>query len=330
MRESSSPAVSVIIPAYNSVPWVAETLDSVLAQTFKDFEVIVVDDGSTDETPAVVAGYGSRVRYLRQEHGGQPSARNAGIRAACGAYIAFLDADDLWLPEKLQLQMDLFSRHPDLAWVYSDVIVFNEGSGREAFKYSDVTKLYAGDILRPLLLFDFIASPTPVVKREVFGTVGYFDESPDLQNSEDWNMWLRIAAKYPVRFVERPLAKYRRHAASKSATASFEHAFQSRWTIIENAVARDPERLSDLREQALAGACLGMVGPMVRRGDRRGARRMLRRATSLVPWNFRILLCWLQALLPTAIVDWVPSVRKFRRWAFFRKDAPSPDPRRRD
>jgi glycosyltransferase involved in cell wall biosynthesis len=295
----------------------------VLAQTFLDFEVIVVDDGSSDETPEVVAGYGSRVRYLRKENGGAASARNVGIRAARGSYIAFVDADDLWLPEKLQLQMDLFSRHPDLAWVYSDVIVFDEESGQEVFKASDVIKLYAGDILRPLLLSNFIASPTPVIRRDVFGTVGYFDESPDLQGSEDWNLWLRIAAKYQVRFVERPLAKYRRRATSKTGTMPLQDAFRSRWTIIENAVARDPERLSDLREQALAEACLGMVGPMVRRGDRRGARRMLGRATRLVPCNFSILLHWLQALLPTAIVDWVPSVRRLRRCVFFRKDVRS-------
>jgi len=330
MGESSSPTVSVVIPAYNAAPWIAETLDSVLAQTFLDFEVIVVDDGSSDKTPEVVAGYGSRVRYLRKENGGAASARNVGIRAARGSYIAFVDADDLWLPEKLQLQMDLFSRHPDLAWVYSDAIVFDQESGQEAFKTSDVTKLYAGDILRPLLLFNFIASPTPVIRRDVLGTAGYFDELRDLHGSEDWNMWLWIAAKYQVRFVERPLAKYRRHATSMTGTMHLQSAFRSRWTIIENAVARDPERLSDLREQALAEVCLGMVGPMVRRGDRRGARRMLGRAARLVPCDFRILLYWLQALLPTAIVDWVPSVRKFRRWAFFRKDAPSPDPRRRD
>jgi glycosyltransferase involved in cell wall biosynthesis len=321
MGESSSPMVSVVIAAYSAARWIAETLDSVLAQTFQDFEVIVVDDGSTDETPEVVAGYGSRVRYLRQENGGQPSARNFGIRAVRGSYVAFLDADDLWLPEKLQLQMDLLSRHPNLAWVYSDAIVFDEESGQEVFRASDVTKLYAGDILRPLLLSNFIASPTPVIRRDVFDTVGYFDESPDLQFAEDWNMWLRIAAKYQVRFVERPLAKYRRHATSESATMSLQDAFQSAWTIVGNAVARDPERLSDLREQALARVCLGVVGPMVRRGDRRGARRMLGRAARLIPWDSRILLSWLQALLPTAIVDWVPSVRKLRRYVFFRKGA---------
>lgn len=318
MSESSSPTVSVVIAAYNAARWTAETLGSVLAQTFRNFEVIVVDDGSTDQTPEVVAGYKDRIRYLRKENAGAASARNVGIRAARGSYIAFVDADDLWLPEKLQLQMDLFSRHPDLAWVYSDAIVFDEESVQEVFRTSDVTKLYAGDILRPLLLFNFIASPTPVIRRDVFDTVGYFDESPGLQSGEDWNMWLRIAAKYRVEFVDRPLARYRRHRAGKSGSGDLKYTFRSRYTIVENAVARDPQRLSDLREQALARVCIGMVGPMVSRGDRRGARLMLGRAARLFPCDFRILLSWLQALLPTAIVDWVPSVRRLRRCEFFR------------
>ncbi|MGD1155383.1 MAG: glycosyltransferase [Terriglobia bacterium] len=310
MGEYSSPTVSVVIAAYNAARWIAETLDSVLAQTFRDFEVIVVDDGSTDQTPEAVAGYKDRIRYLRKENGGQPSARNVGIHAACGSYIAFVDADDLWLPEKLQLQMELFSRRPDLAWLHCDAIAFDGDTGQELYKASDLTKLYTGDILRPLLLGNFISSPTPVIRRDVFGAVGYFDESPDSQIGEDWDMWLRIAAKCRVEFVDRPLARYRCHRVSTMESTDLKYAFRSLWTIVENAVARDPERLSDLREQALARVCIRVAGPMVRRGDRRGARQMLGRAVRLFPWDLRILLYWLAALLPTAIVDWVLSVRR--------------------
>ncbi|MGO9273601.1 MAG: glycosyltransferase family 2 protein [Terriglobia bacterium] len=315
MNESSNPKVSVVIPAYNAARWIAGTLDSVLAQTFRNFEVIVVDDGSSDETPQVVAGYGSRVRYLRKENGGAASARNVGIHASGGPYIAFLDADDLWLPEKLQLQMDLFSRHPDLAWVYSDAMVFDGEAGQELHKYtiSDVTKLCTGDVLRALLLFNFIASPTPVIRRDVFDAVGYFNEASLMRGLEDWDMWLRIAAKYQVRSVDRPLARYRLHATSTTGAMDLADAFRTKCMIIESAVARDARRLSDLRECALASVCVGMAGPMVRRGDRRGARRMLGRAVRLFPWDVRILLYWLHALLPTAIVDEFPSVRRLLR-----------------
>ena len=313
MGQSSSPTVSVVIAAYNAARWIAETLDSVLAQTFRDFEVIVVDDGSSDQTPEIVAGYKDRIRYLRKENGGQPSARNVGIRAACGSYIAFVDADDLWLPKKLELQMELFCRRPDLAWVYSDAIAFDGDTGQELFRMGDLTKPRTGDILRPLLLRDFIPSPTPVIRRDVFGTVGYFDESPDLQIGEDWNMWLRIAAKCPVEFVDQPLARYRSHRASTMGSTDLRYAFRNHWTLVENAVARDPERLSDLRGQALAGVCIRAAGLMVRRGDRRGARQMLGRAVRLFPWDLRIPLYWLAAFLPTAVADWALSVRRLLR-----------------
>jgi glycosyltransferase involved in cell wall biosynthesis len=310
MSESSSPTVSVVIPAYNAARWIAETLDSVLAQTFRNFEVIVVDDGSTDQTSEVVAGYGDRIHYLRKENGGEGSARNVGIRAARGSYIAFLDADDLWLPEKLQLQMELLSRRPDLPWVYSDTIAFGGETGQDLLKMSDATKLCAGDILRPLLLADFITCQTPVIRRDVFGTVGYFDESPDLQAGEDRDMWLRIAAKYQVGFVDRPLAKHRNHATSQCATMDPQYEFRSRWKIIENAVARDPERLSDLREHALGNVCFDVARQMLRRGDRLGARQMLARGISLYPHDFKQMGYWLATWLPARIFN---PLMKFRR-----------------
>jgi glycosyltransferase involved in cell wall biosynthesis len=317
VNESSSPAVSVVIAAYNGARWIAETLDSVLAQTFRNFEVVVVDDGSSDETPSVVAGYGSRVRCLRRENGGQPSARNFGIRAARGLYIAFVDADDLWLPEKLQLQMELLSKHPDLAWVYSDAIVFDGENGKELYKISDVAHLYEGDILRPLLILDFIPSPTPVIRRDVFATVGYFDESPDLRIGEDWNMWLRIAAKYQVRFVNRPLAKYRAHSESMFESTDFQYAFRSTWKMIENAVARDPQKLSDLRERALAVMCVRTAGGMLKRGERQGARAMITRAMKLYPYDANSWAYWLGTFLPKPILNWLVAVRgRYRRLMF--------------
>jgi len=314
MSESSRPAVSVVIPAYNAARWIPETLDSVLAQTFRDFEVIVVDDGSTDQTPEVLAGYGDRIHCLPKVNGGASSARNMGIRAARGSYIAFVDADDLWLPEKLQLQMELLARHPDLAWVYSDAIVFDGKNGQELCKISDATKLYDGDILRPLLLRDFIASPTPVIRRDVFDTVGFFDESPDLQLGEDWNMLLRIAAKFQVRFVERPLAKYRIHTGSRGALMDLQQFFQNKWTIIENAVVRDRQRLSDLRERALAIMCVGHAGLMLRRGDQLGARGLITRALSLYPYDARAFAYGLATYLPKTVLNWPFAVhRSYRR-----------------
>lgn len=313
---SNIPAVSVVIPAYNVACWIGETLDSILDQTFRDFEVIVVNDGSTDETSKVVAKYGRRVRYLYKENGGASSARNLGIRAARGSHIAFIDADDLWMPEKLELQMQLLSKF-NLAWVYSDAEVL-EGN-KVLCKVSQRSKLHAGDILRPLLLQDFIPSPTPLIRREVFDTVGYFDESPLLHIGEDWNMWLRIAARYQIRLVDRPLAKYRRHSASQTGTMNFQYAFQSKLTIIENAIARDPERLSDLHERAIANLYTAMGEWMLKREDPIGARRMFARAIQLRPCHIRSFSYWLATFFPNNILDWLIIARRRCQRMIFQK-----------
>ncbi len=315
---TNNPIVTVVIPAYNAARWIGETLDSVLAQSFPrdepDLEVIVVDDGSTDETSELVRAYGSRVRYLRKENGGAAAARNAGILAARGSYIAFVDADDLWMPEKLQMQMDLFSEHPDLVWAYCDAVVFDDQSGRDLYRAGATAKLHVGDILRPLLLGCFIPSPTPIIRREVFETVGYFDESPLMRIGEDWNMWLRIAAKYPVGLVDQPLARLRVHSASTTAQMDLRYALQSKLLVVESAIARDPARLSDLRNRAVAKLYVGMGEYLVQRGDRIGAREMFGRAIRHYPYEARTIVYWATTLLPEMLLNRLIAMRRrFRR-----------------
>jgi glycosyltransferase involved in cell wall biosynthesis len=310
-RSSSPPTVSVVIPAYNAAPWIAETIDSVLAQTFSDFEVIVVDDGSTDETPNIVSSYEDSIRYLRKRNGGSASARNAGIRAAQGAYIAFVDADDLWMPQKLELQMDLLSNDIDLAWVYSDAFVVEEKSDNVLYRAGEHVSLHAGDILRPLVLHDFIPSPTPIVKREVFAVAGYFDES--LRRSEDWDMWLRIAAELRASFVDQPLAKYRRHSLGKTGTIDLEYTFQSRMLIIEKALAQNPKRLSGLRDQAIANVYSGVGRLMLKRGASVNARAMFRRAVRLCPRDIKLSSYWLATFLPPRLLKSLTQIRRLVR-----------------
>jgi glycosyltransferase involved in cell wall biosynthesis len=300
-----------VIPAYNAAPWISETLDSVLAQTFDDFEVIVVDDGSTDETPEIVSRYQDSVRYLRKGNGGSASARNAGIRAAQSAYIAFVDADDLWMPQKLELQMDLLSKDTDLAWVYSDALVVEEKSNNVLYRVGKHVSLHAGDILRPLLLHDFISSPTPIIRREVFDVVGYFDES--LLRSEDWDMWLRIAAEFRASFVDQPLAKYRRHSLSKTETIDLEYTLRSRLQIVEKALAQNPKRLSGLRDRAVANVCSGVGRLMLKRGANVSARTMFRRAVRLCPRDIELSGYWLATFLPPRLLKSLTQIRRFVR-----------------
>jgi glycosyltransferase involved in cell wall biosynthesis len=205
------PKVSVVLPTYDAARFVGEAVESVLLQTFSDFELIVVDDGSTDETREIVAGYSDpRVRYIYQENRGPAAARNAGIRASRGEYVVFLDADDTWLPRKLACQIPLLRAHPDLGLVYCSAYKFEDDA-----VFSEMRARHRGDVVYPLLIVDNIvagSASSAMVRRECFDRVGLFDE--DLTAFEDWDMWLRIALQYEFDYVPEHLVMIRVHSAS--------------------------------------------------------------------------------------------------------------------
>jgi glycosyltransferase involved in cell wall biosynthesis len=202
------PLVSVIIPTYNSADYIEEALESVFEQTFQDFEIIVIDDGSTDGTGEILKKYGERVKYLFQENGGPASARNRGIRIARGEYIAFLDADDLWVSTKLEKQVSLFHQRKHLGMVTTGACSFDE---KGVFGYStDKRKtLMVGDIARNIFLRSNIGTPTVMVRKEVFDSIGFFEEN--IRQAEDDNMWIRITAHYDVELIDEALIKIRNH-----------------------------------------------------------------------------------------------------------------------
>ena len=203
--------ISVVIPAFNAGRFISRTIDSVLAQTYRDFELIVVDDGSQDNTAEIVQRYGPRVRYLYQENAGDGPARNAGIQAARGEWIAFLDHDDEWLPEKLERQMDLLDRNPDLRWCggnyhksyldrqapagHPDLLQQNL-AGRDHFENFFTAVARQGCTL---------ITTTMIVHRSVFEQVGVFDSCWLLY--ADYDMWWRIAYRFPaIGYLPEPLA----------------------------------------------------------------------------------------------------------------------------
>lgn len=295
------PQVSVVIPAYNAAPWIAETLASVLAQTLQDFEIIVVDDGSTDETAGIVAKI-EHLQYIHKANGGAASARNVGIRLARGDYIAFVDADDLWLPDKLRLQVKLL-RQSGLEWVYSDAYAFDGVTGRTLFAFSKLRHQYSGDVLSHLFLGDFIPMPTPVVKRTIFEERGYFDELPVAQGVEDWDMWLRIAARYPIGLVNCPLAGYRVHAASKIQSELPAVHYERNLYVIERAISREPQRLARLRNQSIACLCIRIGQMSARRKEMDEARKMFAKAIRLNPTAMQAYVYWLGGFASEPVRD---------------------------
>ena len=312
------PTVSVVIPAYNAERWIGETLESVLAQEAPDLEVLVVDDGSTDDTAAVVARFPS-VRCLRKPNGGLGSARNAGIRAATGRYVAFVDSDDVWLPGKLSAQIDLLDR-TGLAWAYCDAIVFDEVTGRKLHRMSERNPMPSGDVLETLFLGCFIASPTPVVRRSVFDEVGLFSEVGIVHMREDWDMWLRIAARYPVGLVPHALARYRTHPSNNTSRESPALVYDSTIAVIESACQRDPARLQPLRDRAVANLSVSVGRLCARRGDLSRARSLFRQAIRLGRRDPQPFLYWAASMVGSWPLRGAIRVRHWLRRQRYRFD----------
>ena len=211
------PGVSVIIPAYNYGRFLSDAIDSALAQTYSNFEVIVINDGSTDNTPDVAARYGSKIRYLRQDNAGLPAARNSGIKAARHPFVAFLDADDVWEPEMLASAMRCFSELDESVGLIACASVRTDAEGRviasKRFASFDNCEIKARD----LLLKNRFMPSAVVAKRAAFHTCGLFDTS--LRSSEDRDMWIRIATKYRVNFHGKTLVRIRKHGSNMSRHA---------------------------------------------------------------------------------------------------------------
>ena len=202
MKKTLEPAdVSVIIPTFNRSKWVSEAVDSVLHQTLKPREIIVVDDGSTDDTADVLDGYGDAIRVLRlKENRGVSAARNRGIEAACCRYVAFLDSDDLWLPRKLEDQINHVRKHPEIRIHQTDEIWIRNGVRVNPGKRHRKPE---GWIFEPSLHLCLISPSAVLIERRLFDEVGLFDER--YPACEDYDLWLRITCRYPVGLLPKAL-----------------------------------------------------------------------------------------------------------------------------
>jgi glycosyltransferase involved in cell wall biosynthesis len=196
----SPPLVSVIIPTYNRSSLLLEAVDSVFKQTFQDFELIVIDDGSRDGTAKALAPYQDRFVSYIQNNRGVSAARNRGIRMARGQWIAFLDSDDLWLPEKLETQTRFFSQNSEALICQTEEIWIRNGRRVNPRKKH---QKYSGNIFAPSLRLCLVSPSAVMIKKGLFEQVGFFDET--LPACEDYDLWLRISAHFPVFLIEQPL-----------------------------------------------------------------------------------------------------------------------------
>jgi glycosyltransferase involved in cell wall biosynthesis len=218
----SRPAVTVILPVFNGENYLRLAIESVLRQTFQDFEFIVVDDGSTDSTPAVVQSYGDRVKYARQENGGVASAFNHGLRLAAGRYISWLSHDDIFLPTKLEMQVRAVSHHAGPAVSYTDV-QFIDARG-EITGEREVEEPAPGAVLRNLVVGKDVsfAAYSLFYDRRCVEEVGFYDEAQ--RYTQDADMLIRLARRFPFVHVPQKLMRIRQHGGRASLDRRWVHA----------------------------------------------------------------------------------------------------------
>ena len=196
----SHPLISVIIPTFNRGTFLTRTVESVLQQTFQNLELIVVDDGSTDDTRERLEVYKNRITYDFQENRGVSAARNLGLSLAQGTWIAFLDSDDYWLPAKLEAQVRFFAENPQALICQTEEIWIRHGRRVNPQKKH---RKFSGDIFSPSLIRCIVSPSAVMIHREFLNQIGPFDES--LQACEDYDLWLRISCRFPVFLIEEPL-----------------------------------------------------------------------------------------------------------------------------
>ena len=267
------PTVSVVIPSYNRASFLKEAIDSVLGQDFDDFELIVIDDGSTDDTPGLLQSY-PNICVVRQDRRGVSAARNAGIRRASGRFLAFLDSDDLWLPGKLSAQIAFFKTHPKAVicqtqeiWIRSGVRVNPKRRHRK----------YSGMIFERSVELCLVSPSAVMLERSLLDEVGWFDES--LPACEDYDLWLRIAWRFPIHLISTPLVIKRGGHADQLSRAPGLDRFR---IYALKKVLENPPEGALTREQrtaaveALSNKCVVYARGCLKRGRVDEARHYLR------------------------------------------------------
>jgi len=280
------PLVSVVVTAYNYAEFLAGAVRSVLGQTYPHFEIILVDDGSTDSTPEIARALAAdpRISYIRQENAGQAAAKNRGVTGARGDLIAFLDADDLWMPQKLSRQVPLFERDPGVGVVFSRAL-WIDGAGR-AVKVRAL-RPRRGRVLDDLIVDNFVPFSSAVVRREAVEEAGGFDQS--LRMGIDWDLWLRLACTYRFDYVDEPLIRYRVGHPGQMSKKIEERMIQSD-TVMERFLRDNPGLVSPRAVRRAWAYTFRNRGDYLERRDPKASLAYNIRSLRLSPLQPRVIL----------------------------------------
>jgi glycosyltransferase involved in cell wall biosynthesis len=286
--------ISVILTTCNRSDLCHEAIDSVLSQEGAEFELVVVDDGSTDDTPTMLASYGDAIRVVRKENGGVASARNAGIEAAKGDLLAFLDDDDLFLPGKLRIQAAYHAAHPEVGLIYTDCERFDKRGSAKTKPRTRTARPLEGLVFREFVEKYFIIFSTMAVPHHVVERVGMFDE--DYLRQDDLDFMARVLEHYPAGYIDQKLIRRRKFVTPVTA-AHIRRAGNEQMLYVDKLSARyRPEQLPPrwaARKRARAEEKLARACAM--EGDVAGVRRHYWRAIAADPFSLRNYRRWVMA-----------------------------------
>lgn len=277
------PKVSVVIPTYNRSFTVVKAIDSVLEQTYDDYEIIVVDDGSTDDTYEILRPYWDKIHYEFKENGGISSARNLALEVARGKYIALLDSDDYWKPEKLARQMECFANNTEYGMVATRCVTHKVDRHFNTIETNRIRRTgKSGWVYKDLFYRNYIRTSSVVIKKECFQELGGFDES--LPRCNDIDMWLRISRKYPVGFINSVLTVYTRRP--KEVRVDNIEGRKIWLDVLKKNY--DPDIISHrLYKKRMARVYAHIAENMLKKGERGEVIKSLDQALSLYPFNLR-------------------------------------------
>ena len=280
-----NPLVSIIIPAFNKANLTAKTVESVLAQTYPNVEIIVVDDGSTDDTREKLAPFHGRIQYVYKENGGACSARNAGLRLAKGEYVGFLDCDDLYVSNKIELSAGYLEQHKDAGFVHTAAYFIDRDDNIVVGEYSHPQSYYNGWITRRLILGNYICNSTVIARRSCFDKAGLFDET--IFPPADWDMWLRLSEHYSIGYIDIPLTKYR--VCNNYIFKRLEQSRQEEFVVINKFFERNLRWNSFLKNQAISNLHLRYTGCYLLHENHPALKKEFLLCLKANPFNFKAL-----------------------------------------
>jgi len=280
------PIISIIVPAYNAERTILKTIESIQQQTFSNFELIVINDGSADRTLEVLDTVKDhRLKIFSYQNGGVSVARNRGIAHATGEFITFLDPDDLWTADKLELQLAALQQHPEAGVAYSWTHYMDE---QGEYFHADEPITFEGNVYADLLVKYFLSNGSnPLIRRQALESVGGFD--PALTHAEDWDFYLRLAARWLFVVVPKPQILYRQ--SSSSASSKIEVMEKGALSVIEKAFQAAPLGFQPLKNQSLANLHQFLAHLYLKRiSGAGGAKQASQKLQTAIRLNPRILL----------------------------------------